>query len=246
MAHLQQLLDQACQPEHPSDIRRLARNHALDLADVRSTHPDAATCGNQIPTSVPLLDATDYAVGPVPDNLDKQIIYYDRLERVLTRLLDPQRNAPSCGVTSGLQGTIRLSEAHGRAAPLRADRQAPWSRVDSVPGLAGFAVAGLCQEQPILVRLISDLCGSMPRRSARWHSPGLACPWRTGSRREYSGRWVQQLRAGRFGQVLWIEKNTLSSGCIRRRQQIWLPGFASGCLDNWTRRWTITKAGVNS
>ncbi|MEL6710327.1 MAG: hypothetical protein AAFP10_03890 [Pseudomonadota bacterium] len=107
--NLQHLLDQACHPDHPAEIRRLARNHALDLTDIQATHPDAATCGNQIPTNTPLWESADYAFGPVPSDVDEQIIYYDRLERVLTRLLDAQRGASPYGVMSDLSETIRLA-----------------------------------------------------------------------------------------------------------------------------------------
>ncbi len=108
VAHLKHLLDQASQPDHPSDIRRLARNHALDLTDVRSTHPDAATCGNQIQTDILTWESAADVVGPVPDSADQQIVYYDRLERVLTRLLDAQRGEAPYGQISTLQGSIRL------------------------------------------------------------------------------------------------------------------------------------------
>jgi hypothetical protein len=107
-ATLQQLLDQASHPDNPADIRRLARNHALDLVDVQTQHPDANDCGNQIPAGIPHRESSTYQFGPLPDEPDTRSAYYDQLERVLARLLDAQRSAMPYGEPMTEQGDIRL------------------------------------------------------------------------------------------------------------------------------------------
>ncbi len=107
--NLQQLLDQASHPDNPAHIRRLARNHALDLVDVQTQHPDTKTCGNQIPAGIPHWESRTYALGPLPDEPDKQPAYYDQLERVLAGLLGAQRSATPYGEPMTEQGDILLT-----------------------------------------------------------------------------------------------------------------------------------------
>lgn len=108
---LQTLIDQASQPDMPRTIRLLARNQALDMVDIRSTHPNVAQCGGQIASGMLPIISTDYTL-PAPSDTaskDEREAYHDRLQTALVKLMQPLRDKGYQGEQSTRTGKIQLT-----------------------------------------------------------------------------------------------------------------------------------------